>query len=86
MNFLNRGGGINKNAAFMITEQGREKLQQFTADTNSQILVTLETNGSMSLKELSRATGVTVGDLERKVKILEGSGYITSLAGGGSDL
>lgn len=67
---------ISRNSTFIITERGREKLQEFNGDPNSQVFVALETDGSSNIAELSRATRITPGQLERLLPILLRQGYI----------
>lgn len=66
--FFGRGRGkkIPANASFRITQEGREKLQHYTGDPRSQILMALETQGaSCDIDELSQATGMSRGQIER---------------------
>lgn len=79
MGFFNRGSSVSKYDSFNLTEQGRAKLQEFTGDGTSQILVALETAGtSLNANEISRATGMTVGSLEHRLAQLKRAGYIQS--------
>jgi transcription initiation factor IIE alpha subunit len=70
------GGGIPKNAAFRITEQGKEKLQKFTGDAKSRILTALETEGSCDAGEISQASGLNRGQVERIMPALLRNGYV----------
>ena len=78
--FFNRvfkkGSGIPPGASFVITEQGKEHLSDYGADSESVILLTLETRGSCNVEKLSSASGLTTGEVERKVPRLLRSGYI----------
>ena len=87
--FFGRGKGKNipKNATFRLTQEGREKLQEFSGDSKSQILVALETHGSSDVDEISSSSGLSRGQVERFIPVLVKGGYIQyiSSAGMGSD-
>ena len=89
MGFLDRIRGERqpsvKNSLFRLTETGREKLQTFSGDTNSRILVALETEGSLNLDELSKQAHIPNDKLERLLPILCRQGLI-AIAGGGEEL
>lgn len=78
--FGNRGrsGGsrIPSNATFRLTQEGREKLQEFKGDAESQILVTLETRGTSDANEISLASGLRKGEVDRKLPKLIKHGYV----------
>lgn len=80
MSFLfNRGSknrGIPKNATFRLTQEGREKLQEFNGDPKSRILVALETRGTSDLDEIAEASGLSKGQVERFVNPMVKGGYI----------
>ncbi len=84
---LKRGGGKNipLNASFRLTQEGREKLQDFGGDPKSRILVALETRGTSDIDEMSQASGLSRGQVERLVPALTRAGYIqyisSSMAG-----
>ena len=67
---------IPNNAAFMLTQVGREKLQDFAGDSKSRILVALETRGTSDLDEISQASGINRGQVERLIPSMVRSGYI----------
>lgn len=71
-----KGKGIPKNATFRLTQEGREKLQEFNGDPKSQILMALETRGTSDLKEIADASGLSKGQVERYIKPLTAGGYI----------
>lgn len=73
---FNRTKGIPQNATFRLTEQGRGKLQEFSGDPKSQILVALETRGTSDLDEISHASGLPKGKVERFIPVLVRGGYI----------
>jgi Fic family protein len=77
---------IPPNAAFMLTERGKDKLQEFGGDPKSRILVTLETRGSSDVDEISQASGLSRGQIERFIPTLLKGGYIQFVTGGGSGL
>jgi hypothetical protein len=73
-----RGGkrAIPPNATFRLTEQGRDKLQDFGGDPKSLILVALETRGTSDVEEISVASGVKRGQVERMIPALIRGGYV----------
>ena len=83
--FNKKGKGIPQNATFRLTETGREKLQQFTGDAKSQILVALETNGTSDVEELAHAAGMSKGQVERLIPQLVKGGYIQYVSAVGGD-
>jgi len=76
--FFNRGKGkgMPDNATFRLTQEGREKLQEFNGDPKSQILMALETRGTSDIKEIADASGLSRGQVERYIKPLTAGGYI----------
>ena len=71
-----KGKGIPRNATFKITQEGREKLQEFNGDPKSQILMALETGGTSDLDEISQRSGLSKGQIERFIKPLVAGRYI----------
>ena len=67
---------IPKNATWRLTQEGRDKLQEFSGDEKSQILVALETGGSLDAEEISRSSGLSRGQVERFALILARKGQI----------
>ena len=88
--FKKRGNSIPHNATFRLTQEGRQKLQQFSGDPKSQVLTALETEGTSSVDEISIASGLNKGQVERLVPTLIAGGYIqyisASMAGAESDI
>jgi predicted ArsR family transcriptional regulator len=89
MSVLDRLFGKDKaipaSATFRITEEGRDKLQEFNGDPRSRILVALETRGSSSLNEISNVSRVNRGQVERLIPGLISSGciqYVNTMSGG----
>jgi len=85
--FGRKSKGIPSNATFRLTQEGREKLQDFTGDPKSQILMALETRGTSDIDEISQSSGMNRGQVERFIKVLMRGGYIqyvsaTSVANG----
>lgn len=76
---------IPPNATFRLTQEGREKLQQFDGDPKSQILVALETNGTSDIDEISRVSGLGRGQVEKIVPVLARQGYIQYVSTAMSD-
>lgn len=75
---LRRGGGkiIPANASFRLTQEGREKLQEFGGDPKSRVLVALETRGTSDIDEIAQTSGLSRGQVERIVPTLIRGGYI----------
>ena len=78
MNFFNRGKGkgIPPNATFRLTQEGREKLQEFGGDPKSRVLAALETQGTSDIAEISQTSGVSKGKVEKLVPAMIKGGYI----------
>ncbi len=72
----NKNKSIPSTATFRLTEQGREKLQEFSGDPKSQILVALETRGTSDVNEISQASGISRGKVERLITVLVRGGYV----------
>jgi hypothetical protein len=87
---MGKGGGrsIPSGAVFRLTESGRDKLQEFGGDPKSLVLVALETRGTSSVEEISLASGVKRGQVERLIPTMVKAGYIqyvSSTSGGGEE-
>ena len=67
---------IPPNATFRLTQEGREKSQEFGGDPKSRILVSLETRGTSDIDEISQASGVSKGQVERLIPGMIRGGYI----------
>ena len=78
MGFFNRGKGkgIPPNATFRLTQEGREKLQEFGGDPKSRILTALETQGTSDIDEISQTSGVSKGKVEKLIPAMLKGGYI----------
>ena len=80
MSFLDRIRGKSKsippNATFRLTQEGREKLQEFGGDPKSRILVAIETRGTSDMDEISSASGLSRGQVERFIPPLVKGGYL----------
>ncbi|GAF78553.1 unnamed protein product [marine sediment metagenome] len=74
--FQRRGKIIPANASFRLTQQGTEKLQEFGGDPKSRVLVALETRGSSDVDEISQASGLSRGQVERLIPTLVRGGYV----------
>jgi len=73
---------IPPNATFKLTQEGREKLQEFSGDPKSQILTALETRGTSDIEEISNASGLRRGQVERLIPQMIRGGYILYVAAG----
>jgi len=71
-----RAKSIPPNATFRLTQEGREKLQEFAGDPKSRILVALEARGTSDIDEIAQASGISRGQVERFVPSLVRGGYI----------
>ena len=71
-----RAKNIPAGATFRLTEQGREKLQEFGGDPKSHILTALETRGTCDIDEISQESGVRRGQVEQYIPKLVRGGYI----------
>jgi len=88
MGFFNRGKGkgIPPNATFRLTQEGREKLQEFGGDPKSRILTALETQGTSDIDEISQTSGVSKGKVEKLVPGMIKGGYIQYVSAVQEDL
>lgn len=86
MSFLDRWKANHdidlRRSAFILTEQGKEKLQDFSGDPKHQILMALETRGTCDVSEIAQATGLSRGHIERLLPLLLGRGYIMQSGSG----
>ena len=83
--FHRKGRTIPTNASFRLTQEGREKLQDFGGDPKSRILVALETRGTSDIDEIAQVSGLSRGQVERMIPVLVRGGmiqYISSSMGG----
>lgn len=67
---------IPPNATFRLTQEGREKLQDFGGDPKSRILMALETRGTSDVDEIAQASGLNRGTVERMIPQMSRAGYI----------
>ena len=74
--FKKKQSVIPPNAVFRLTQEGREKLQEFGGDPKSRILMALETRGTSDMEEISQASGLNRGQIERLIPTLIRGGYI----------
>ena len=72
----NKGKIIPTNATFRLTQEGRDKLQEFGGDPKSRVLVALETGGTSDVDEMAQRSGLSRGQVERLVPVLVKGGYI----------
>ena len=74
--FTKRGRSIPPNATFRITQVGQDKLQEFSGDPKSRVLVALGTRGTSDVEEIATASGLSKGQVERLVPSLIRGGYV----------
>jgi len=88
MGFFNRGKGkgIPPNATFRLTQEGRNKLQEFGGDPKSRILTALETQGTSDIDEISQTSGVSKGKVEKLVPGMIRGGYISYVSAVSEDV
>ena len=84
--FRRKRGRIPSNATFRLTQEGKEKLQEYTGDEKSRVLLDLETGGTSDLEEISRRTGLNKGQVERIMMVLMRGGYVQYVGGASADL
>ena len=83
-----RSKAIPSTATFRLTEQGRDKLQEFSGDVKSRILIALETRGTSDVDEISQASGLSKSQVERMIPTMVRGGYIqyvSAAMGAGND-
>ena len=88
MNFLfgRRSKRFPPNATFTLTQKGREKVQEFGGDPKSLILTALETRGTSDIDEISQASGVSKGQIERLLPGMSRGGYVQYITAGSGSL
>ena len=88
MGFFNRGKGkgIPPNATFRLTQEGREKLQEFGGDPKSRVLAALETRGTSDVDEISQESGLSKGKVEDLLPRMRRAGYIQYVSAVSEDL
>jgi predicted ArsR family transcriptional regulator len=74
--FGRKSGNFPRNATVRITQQGTEKLQEYSGDPESKILITLESSGTCNIVELAQKTGLSRGHVERILPKLISGGYV----------
>jgi len=79
--FTRRGSLLPKNAAFRLTQEGREKLQSYTGTPQARILAALETQGTSDRDEIASASGMSRGSVERNMLALLQKGYVQRSGG-----
>lgn len=77
-----RRGKVPASATFRITEQGKEKLQEFGTDPKHRILMAMETSGTSNIEEISRSAQVSRGAVERMMPSLVRGGYVQYVGAG----
>lgn len=85
MNFLfgrNKRKLVPPNAAFRITQAGEEELQRFKMDDDQAILVALQTNGTLTVDEIARRSGLSKGTVEKRVPLLANKDQIQLISKG----
>jgi len=83
-----RSKAIPATATFRLTEQGRDKLQEFSGDVKSRVLIALETRGTSDVNEIVEASGLGRGQVERMIPSMVRGGYIqyvSAAMGGGNE-
>jgi len=80
--FGRKANSIPRNAVFRLTQEGRDKAQEFTGDPKSQILICLETRGTCDMDEIAQGSSLSRGQVERCIPSLVKHGYIQYLSSG----
>jgi Fic family protein len=82
-NNSNREANINPNDCYRITQMGTDKLGQgFNGDPRMRVLLALETEGTLTVKELAPRAHMTGAQAERVIKILKHNGFIVPASQG----
>ena len=77
---------ISRYDTFSLTQSGRDKLQMYTGDYKSRLLVALETEGSSNIDDLAKSSGISRGQLEHMIpQLLRGRFIQTSSVSEGID-
>jgi len=84
--FGRKKGRIPSNATFRLTQEGKEKLGEYTGDPKSQVLLALETGGTSDLEELAKSSGLSKGQVERIVLVLMRGGYVQYVGGASAEI
>lgn len=87
--FHGKGGAhLPEGTSIVITEQGKEKLQEYGGDDRGRILLILETRGSLDSGEISKACGIGRKRVEQLIPALLRGGYVRFVTSGsvGDDL
>ena len=71
-----QGRNIPPNATFRLTQEGKEKLQEFGGDPKSRVLVALETRGTSDIDDIAQASGLSRGQVERLIPSMVRGQYI----------
>ena len=74
--FGRRAKSIPPNATFRLTQEGREKLQEFGGDPKSRVLMALETRGTSDIEEIAQASSLSRSQVERFITPLMRGRYI----------
>ena len=85
LNMFKRGRNVPSNASFRLTQEGREKLQNFRGDAKSRVLVALETEGTSGVSEIAAASGLSKGQVERLIPSLVRGRFVQYVSGAGSE-
>lgn len=87
MNLFNRQPSL-RNSSFRITEGGRSKLQEdfSSGDPKTRILIALETTQGGSMEDISQASRMSRGQIERLLPIMVRQGLIAANDGSSGDL
>ena len=80
--FFGRRNSIPSGATFTITQVGRKKVQEFSGDARSKILMVLEMHGTCDVDEISKYSGINRGAVERLIPKLTRGGYIQYIKAG----
>ena len=79
--------GFPRHLAFRLTEGGRDKLQDFTGDPQSRVLIALETRqASATVDEIAQTSRLSVGAVERMMPRLVQAGYVQPASAADGDV
>jgi len=80
-------GSIPRYTTFRLTESGRDKLQDYSGDAQSLILIALEaSHASANVEEIARTCRLSVGQVERMIPNMVRAGYVQPATAGEADV
>jgi len=76
-----------RHVTFRLTASGGDKLQDYSGDPQSRVLIALETlKSSANLEEIARTSRLSVGQVERIIPRLVRAGFVTPASAADGDV